>query len=430
MRTVSWEWLRHLAVAASLINVAAAAGVTATKNRPAKKKTAAKPAAAPASKRPRTANPAPPAASREALLRAAPLPPGPGKAPIEWPGTEFILRLAGDISGQQHVESKGGIARITPGEYWLTGWKVTVPDPQGRRWTARGGVMGAPSMNARLLLRAGQTRPVPLGGPLGVALTPVVQGRTAMFTMTFVGPLGDRCYEVSVDGKRPPNPTLTIYNEKGEVVDKTLYPFGCSFMCRHSWRAPEGVSGKLRAVVEADWGPFFLTPGPGVTFEIAANASDEDPVSVGRPGPEFTLVEPEKAGSLTLSSLRGKPVVLNFFCGCSWCEDVAAMWAKRPLPDGVELIAIWNDVETATPAALRKFRARTGFAGRILSDPDHVATLAYRSGECPKVWVLDASGTIRHVNASRTEPAERIVSEATAAVKPGPVAAADTIEAN
>jgi peroxiredoxin len=362
-------------------------------------------------------------------VRAAPLPAPDGSGPTEWAGTEFILRLAGDTSGQQQVESKQGKVQVAPGEYWLTGWKVTVPDSKGQRWTARGGVMGAPTMNARLPLHAGQTRAVPLGGPLGVSLTRVIRGRTALFTLHFLGPLGDRCYEVDVDGKRPPHPDLIILNEKNEVVDRVRFPFGCSFICKHSWRAPEGVSGKLRAVIEANFGPFVVPPGQGTSFEIAANASDEDPVTVGRPAPEFALAEPEKGGAVTLASLRGKPLVLNFFCGCSWCEDVASTWTKRPLPEGVQLVAVWNDAETATPVALRKFRERTGFKGRILADPDHVATLAYNSSDCPRVWVIDATGALRHVNASRTQAPDRIVSEATAAAATDAVAAAD-VEAN
>jgi peroxiredoxin len=364
-----------------------------------------------------------------ATIELAPLPARDGTAPVQWPGSEFVLRLAGDFTGQQQVQSKAGSARVTPGEYWLTGWNVTVPDKEGRRWKARGGVMGMPTLNSRLPLRAGQTLKVPLGAPLGISLTPMVKGRTTLFTMGFVGPLGDRCYEVSVDGKRPPNPWLTILDEQGKVVDRFRFPFGCSFVCKHSWRAPEGVSGKLRAVAEADFGPFVIRPGQGTTFEIAANASDAEPVAVGRLAPEISLPEPEKGGVLSLSSLRGKPVVLNFFCGCSWCEDVATTWTKRPLPEGTELIAVWNDAESATPPALRKFRARTGFTGRILADADHVATVAYGSHECPKVWVIDAAGTLRHVNASRGEEPERIVSEATAAVAASTVAAADT-EAN
>lgn len=427
MATGGYVWLRHLALAAVVATAAAAPGAGATRPAPAK------PKAKPAAKRP--APPARPAATSKpapvAILRPAPLR-APDGASIERSDTEFILRLAGDDGKQRQFESRKGEVRVAPGEYWLTGWNVTVPDEQGRRWTARGGVMGMPPLHARLPLRAGQTAALPLGSPLGVALTPVVRGRTALFTLAFVGPLGDRCYEVGVDGKRPPNPHLTILNEQDEVVDRVRFSFGCSFICRLSWRAPEGVSGTLRAVVEADFGPFTVHSGRGTTFEIAEGADDEDPLAAGRPAPEFTLTEPERNGSVSLSGLRGKSVVLNFFCGCAWCDDVATSWTKRPVPASVELVAIWNDADSSSPAELRKFRARTGFTGRILVDPDHIATLAYNSSECPRVWVVDAAGTIRYVNANRTDPAERIVTEATAALAPAApaVAAADAIEAN
>jgi peroxiredoxin len=307
------------------------------------------------------------------------------------------------------------MATVSPGEYWLTGWNLTLADGKGRRWKARGGVLGMPPLQSRFDLRAGQKVAVPLAGPLGVSLAPVVQGRRTIFTMTFVGPLGDRCFEVSVDGKRPPQPWLKILDEKGNVVDRLRFSFGCSFLCRLSWRAPAGMSGTLRAVPEVDFGPFVVQPGQGTTFEIAANATDEDGVSEGRPAPDFTLTEPETGQSVSLCTLRGAPVVLNFFCGCAWCDAVAETWAKRPLPEGMHLVVVWNDTDNATPEGLRKFRERTGFKGRILVDPDHLVTLLYDSSECPKVWVLDAAGTIRHVNASRTEVPERIVGEATAA---------------
>lgn len=430
MRNCTDIWPGHLVVAiigGSLLAPGASAAKAVPSARKPKSVGSGRSAAArqsvPAAKAPATKRPP----SGMATLSVAPLPTRDGSAPVERPGSEFVLSVAGDATGRRQIESTRGVARVAPDDYWLTGWNVTVPDADGRRWKARGGVMGMPSMSSRLPLRAGKTTALPLGAPLAVSLSPVIRGRSALFTMTFTGPLGDRCYEVSVDGARPPQPHMTIYNEKGEVVDRVRFSFGCSFICRLSWRAPEGVSGKLRAVAEVDFGPFLVPAGQSAAFEIDPNASDEDPLIAGRPGPAFTLGEPERGGAtLSLSSLRGKPVILNFFCGCSWCEDVAAAWAKRPPPAGTELIAVWNDAETATPAALQKFRARSGFTGRILADPDHVATLAYNSSDCPRVWVLDAAGTIRHVNASRTEAADRIVREATAAIPTRPVAAADT----
>jgi len=177
------------------------------------------------------------------------------------------------------------------------------------------------------------------------------------------------------------------------------------------------VSGTFRAVPEVVFGPFTVVAGSGVEFSISPNASDEELLAVGRPAPEFTLVEPERGTSVGLASLRGHPVALNFFCGCAWCDAVAQQWGKSEgLPAGVQVIAILNDASLTSPAAIRKFRERTGFKGIVLADPDHRATTLYDAGECPRVWVVDANGDLRHVNASRTEPAEQIVREATEAL--------------
>jgi peroxiredoxin len=188
------------------------------------------------------------------------------------------------------------------------------------------------------------------------------------------------------------------------------------------------MSGAFRAIPELDFGPFAVVTGSGAEFAIDPNARDEELLAAGRPAPEFTLAEPERGTSVSLSSLRGHPVALNFFCGCAWCEAVAERWAKsESLPAGAQVVAILNDASLATPAAIRKFRERTGFKGTLLADPDHQATTLYEAGECPRVWAIDGDGTLRHVNASRKDPPEQIVreaAEALAAPKPEAGAAA------
>jgi peroxiredoxin len=188
------------------------------------------------------------------------------------------------------------------------------------------------------------------------------------------------------------------------------------------------VSGTFRAVPEVDFGPIAVVAGSGAEFTIAPNASDEEILAAGRPAPEFTLTEPESGAAVALSSLHGHAVVLNFFCGCPWCEAVAAQWAKSSsLPAGGQVVAILTDASLATPAAIRKFRERTGFKGTVLADPDQKVMTLYEAGECPRVWAIDAEGALRHANASRTDPPEQIVREATealAAPKPDPGAAA------
>src|SRR5581483_9189115 len=97
-------------------------------------------------------------------------------------------------------------------------------------------------------------------------------------------------------------------------------------------------------VPEVDFGPIAVATGSGTEFTIDPNASDEEWLAIGRPAPDFTLADGERGTSVSLSSLRGHPVALNFFCGCQWCEAVAQQWAKgTALPDGTQVVAILND---------------------------------------------------------------------------------------
>ena len=57
--------------------------------------------------------------------------------------------------------------------------------------------------------------------------------------------------------------------------------------------------------------------------------------SSGKPAPDFTLSRLDRPGSLQLSSLRGKLVVLNFWA--SWCEP-----CKREAPTLVAAAKKWN----------------------------------------------------------------------------------------
>src|SRR5438046_2794202 len=83
---------------------------------------------------------------------------------------------------------------------------------------------------------------------------------------------------------------------------------------------------------------------------------------IGAPAPDFTLEEVGTGKQIRLSSLRGKPVLLNFFCGCNPCRAAAIKWSdmKTRLPD-VQMIAVEGDHDAYNSVAVKDFRWGTGW---------------------------------------------------------------------
>jgi protein SCO1/2 len=79
----------------------------------------------------------------------------------------------------------------------------------------------------------------------------------------------------------------------------------------------------------------------------------------GRPAPDFTLAD-EEGDQVTLSDLRGEPVLLTFIY--THCPDVCPLIAQNldraanAVP-GTQVVAVSVDATGDTPAAVREFRA-------------------------------------------------------------------------
>jgi peroxiredoxin len=139
---------------------------------------------------------------------------------------------------------------------------------------------------------------------------------------------------------------------------------------------------------------------------------------VGAIGPDFTLMKAGEGGELQLSSLRGKPVVLNFFCGCGDCREVAVLWAEQAKELGdAHLISVMHDHTGYNPANLKNFRWGTGFQWPILADIGSNVSVAWKSVDCPRIWVLDSHGVVRYKSPGRGTPAETHVADTLAALK-------------
>ena len=100
-------------------------------------------------------------------------------------------------------------------------------------------------------------------------------------------------------------------------------------------------------------------------------------VEEGAPAPEFEL-RSDEGETVTLSALRGKPVVLYFYpkddtpgCTTEACEFRDAY--DRFRDQGVEILGVSPDTE----ASHRKFKSKYELPFTLLADPQHETAEAY-----------------------------------------------------
>jgi thiol-disulfide isomerase/thioredoxin len=119
----------------------------------------------------------------------------------------------------------------------------------------------------------------------------------------------------------------------------------------------------------------------------------------GFSAPEFTL-ETLQGESVSLSSLRGKPVILNFWA--SWCPPCRAEMPalenihKRYSSEGLVVLAV-NATAQDSKAGIDQFLNEVDISFLILMDPASTAASLYEIRSLPTTFFIDRQGTIRDV---------------------------------
>jgi peroxiredoxin len=120
------------------------------------------------------------------------------------------------------------------------------------------------------------------------------------------------------------------------------------------------------------------------------------PPKAGAAAPAFSLARLDGSGRVSLASLRGKTVVLNFWA--SWCDP-----CKREAPT---LERVWREYRGRGVVVLgvdsgdarsdaRRFLAAHGITYPIVVDPDQlVAADSYGVPGLPVTFVIDPAGRI------------------------------------
>ena len=144
-------------------------------------------------------------------------------------------------------------------------------------------------------------------------------------------------------------------------------------------------------------------------------------IHYGAPPPDFIARTPE--GAERLSTLRGKPVVINFWA--SWCppctdelpyfERLAQMYG-----DKVTIVTVdWNEQPGVAAAYLKQH----DLALPVVTDEQSRIYRAYSLFEVPDTIVLDAQGNVTYVSVGGLSWPE--LDQAVQRVLPAPVPAAN-----
>ena len=149
----------------------------------------------------------------------------------------------------------------------------------------------------------------------------------------------------------------------------------------------------------------LLLVGEAVLNAGRAQEAKDDAPQAGRPAPAFTLND-LSGKPHSLSALKGRPVVLFFFCGCEYCYDLAKEWAATlpaltPKKGAAKLqtVIVYTELEADSARTLAQTAGVEEKNALLLLDPDlTVARLRYHAEPCPRVFVLDARGVLRYTN--------------------------------
>jgi peroxiredoxin len=149
----------------------------------------------------------------------------------------------------------------------------------------------------------------------------------------------------------------------------------------------------------AQTGEVILTR-PSPTPPPTANPYFISSVTAGQPAPNFTL-KTLTGNSITLSDLRGKPVILNFWA--SWCypcrlemPELERVYQKYP-SDGLTVLGI-NVTTQDTLADAQAFVAEFAPTFPILLDDTGEATTRYGVRGLPTSYFINRQGIVTHVH--------------------------------
>lgn len=129
-------------------------------------------------------------------------------------------------------------------------------------------------------------------------------------------------------------------------------------------------------------------------------------IAVGSPAPEIAAVSLD-GHPVTLSSLRGHPLLVNFWGpSCVPCRDEFPLFREQLESHAADGLAIIGVLMDDPPQPALDFMAEFGATWPTVDDPDGRLRAAYRAVARPQTYFIDGEGIVRAIQVGQTTAAD------------------------
>jgi cytochrome c biogenesis protein CcmG/thiol:disulfide interchange protein DsbE len=142
-----------------------------------------------------------------------------------------------------------------------------------------------------------------------------------------------------------------------------------------------------------------------VLVTAACGTSGSTDARTGQPAPPLKGTALD-GSAVDLASLRGKPVIVNFWASwCVPCREEFPLFAERLAAlgptDGLQVIGVLYKDQ---PDLAQQFLTEFGATWPTISDPDNAFAKAYRVAAPPQTYFIDKDGVLQAIQIGQVQP--------------------------